>query len=157
MKPGDVVFYKGTSFISKVICKLTKSPYSHVALAIDDKRIVEADLFIKTRITELKYENITIMRADLTEEQRRRVVDFARYLVGRSYDYLSVFLWLLRLTFNINSKGLFNNANRLYCTELIDRCYHYAGIDLVPDRETGDVLPIDLYRSPLLHEVNEGV
>lgn len=155
MKTGDIVFFKGNSFISRIISKLTKSEYTHVAMAINGKDILEADRFIRVRIRPIKdHEVYTIMRyTDLTETERSTLFAGGLSYVGAKYDYLSIVLWFFKLLFRSNRNTLVDNANSVYCSEMIDRLYKYAGIDLVPDRGDGDVLPIHLLNSPLLTQV----
>jgi uncharacterized protein YycO len=156
MELGDIVFFKGQSWISKIIQKLTGSPYTHVALAMSSDSILEADRFVNTRVRTIEnHEIYCVMRYKngLTPEQRKIIFEDGMKTIGTKYDYPQVFMWLIRLLFNYKGQGIVNNANRLYCSELVDRLYKKAGIDLVPDRADGDVLPTHLLNSPLLIQV----
>ncbi|MNW28274.1 hypothetical protein D3C74_50960 [compost metagenome] len=154
MKAGDVVFFEGKGLIGRLIQKLTGSPYSHVALAVDSESIIEADRFIRTRITILPEENrVAVMRVspELSEKETASLVLYAKTMIGRKYDYANIFTWFIRLVFQWNRFKLVDNANRLYCSELIDRAYQDAlNIDLCPDRQEGDVTPSQLFTSNML-------
>jgi uncharacterized protein YycO len=151
---GDIVLFKGTSFISRIIRFISKGEYTHVALAINSEEIIEADRFIKTRVRKLSEgESVILMRSSITEEQGQGIANYALTLVDNEYDYLSVFIWFIRLLFSSHIYGIFNNANRLYCSEVVDRSYQHEGIDLIIDRETGDVLPSEFILSPRLNFV----
>lgn len=155
MELGDIVFFKGKSFISRIIRMLTGSPYTHVAIAISNNTILEADRFIKVGLRPIAdHEVYCIMRyTGLTKEQQSTIFAGATSYIGAKYDYLSILTWLVRLITNSGGHGLVNNANKVYCSELIDRLYALADIDLVPDREDGDVLPSHLLDSPLLTQI----
>lgn len=155
MEVGDIVFFKGKSWISRIISKLTGSPYTHVAIAISPERILEANRFIKVSVREIAEDEIySIQRYEsLTKQQKFTIYSGSTAYIGARYDYLNNLIWLIKLIINKDGHGFVNNANKVYCSELIDRVYLLAGIDLVPDRKDGDVLPVHLLNSPLLTEV----
>lgn len=145
METGDIVFFKSNSLISKAISYFTDSPYSHVALAVSSDEIIEADRFIKVRKRKLDALDVVEVRAmHLAPIQKAQLVYVAEKQLNKGYDYLSILKWFIRLLFK-RDFTLVDNANRLICSELIDVCYQEIGIDLVPDRTTGDVLPSQLY------------
>lgn len=102
----------------------------------------------------------------LTVVQKDMILGYARGNVGKSYAYDKLILLLPRL--------LRRFLNRLYethrkqhiyllglssvplimrthiCSSLVDDCFAYAGLDLVPDIDTPWVLPDDIASSPLL-------
>lgn len=154
MHTGDIVFFKGESLISKIISKLTKSPYTHVAVVIMNEVILESDRFIETRLRPLHDDEIyTIMRCELNSAQKEMIIANSINFIGKKYDYLQIAKWFFKLTFNFDGKGLVNNANRVYCSELVDILFKSVGIDLLPDKQDGDVLPSDLLKSPLLRKL----
>ncbi|MNF65000.1 hypothetical protein D3C84_467500 [compost metagenome] len=154
MVVGDIVFFKGQTWISKIISKLTGSPYTHVGIVLSDNKILEANRFIKTRIRSIKDSEIYIvMRCNLTEEQKKLIYTNSHNFIGIGYDYLEIAEWFFKLSINYKGYGFVNNANRVYCSELIDLVFKSAGIDLVPNRVDGDVLPVHLLNSPLLKKV----
>jgi len=151
MKAGDLVFFKSTSLIGRIITKLTKSEFSHVAMATDETHIIESNYYIKTREIELtpdRASHIAIYRVnELTPEQAERVVQFARMLIGTPYDFVGILVWFIRLLFKWNIPNLVNDLNRMWCSELVDVAYSSVGIDLVPEQPYGDVTPEDLVKS----------
>jgi uncharacterized protein YycO len=160
VKAGDLIFYRSTSWIGDIVCYITQSEFSHVALAVDSKHVIEANRFIKTRKVPLEETatNIVVMRPTLmTEEQSIAVVKLAETLLGRPYDYKNSLWWGVRLIYKLITQAdlpsLYNDLNSLYCSELIDHVYTETGVDLVIDREVCDVTPENLYKSPLLYEV----
>jgi uncharacterized protein YycO len=154
MQTGDLVFFKGTSFISRVIGWLTKSPYTHVAIVVEKDQILEADRFILSRITHIDNEKVfSVLRYPLKPQQMENIKLECYKSVGIKYDYFQIFIWFFRLLSNHEKQGMINNANRTYCSELVDRIYAKQGIDLVPNRINGDVLPVHLLESPILVKI----
>jgi cell wall-associated NlpC family hydrolase len=154
MLVGDIVFFKGSDWISDVISKVTHSPYTHVAVVMHDNNILEANAFIKVRIRPIQKDEVfSVFRCNLTDKQRQIIYNAGEKFIGESYDYIQVLQWLYRLTINKNGLGIVNNANRLYCSELVDDVFEAAGIDLLPNRLDGDVTPADLLQSPLLTKI----
>lgn len=154
MLVGDIVFFKGSGFISDVISKVTHSPYTHVAVVMHNNNILEANSFIKVRIRPIQKDEVfSVYRCNLTDKQRQIIYLKGEQFIGKDYDYVQVFQWLYRLTINKDGLGIVNNTNRLYCSELVDDVFEAAGIDLLPNRLDGDVTPIDLLKSPLLVKV----
>jgi hypothetical protein len=151
---GDIVFFKGQTWVSKVVAELTGSPYTHVGVAFSDSTVLEADRFIKARVRNLNdFDIYTVMRCELSAEQRRSILINGTNFIGTKYDYLEIAKWFFKLTTNIEGHGLVNNANRVYCSELVDFLFKSVGVDLVPDRVDGDVLPVHLLNSPLLTRI----
>lgn len=152
---GDMIFYKSNTLMGKIIGRLTKSEYSHVAMYVGDNKIVEADRFIKSRITDFVVEDkklVKIMRYkhQLTNEQRTEILVNLDNVVGLTYDYLTIFYLFLKLAFSVDTTNTVNDLNKFICSELVDYVYYTVGVDLVPDVETHSVTPADLVKSPML-------
>ncbi|MGV3085466.1 hypothetical protein [Enterococcus dispar] len=146
IKPGDVIFYRPTGFIGNVICKLTRSEYSHVSLAISPTKIIEANRFIKTRIADLHYtESVhSVYRLNnISPEDRVKIVNAAVLMEGAGYDYLHIIGLLLRVLFDIRTT-VFNKVNRYICSEVIDRAFIEAGIPRKDQKDIGDLTPQEL-------------
>lgn len=111
MQPGDIVFVRGTSFISKLIMKYDKGNFSHVAIAVSDTHVLEAQSYTKSRIVPIYFKDYEVIDLGLTDEERQLVVDNSKLLVGRSYDYLQILSILFKLKLN--------NVNSLICSELV--------------------------------------
>jgi hypothetical protein len=125
MLAGDVIFYRPRGPIGWIISKVSRSPYSHVSLAIDSNTIIEANLFIDSRVADLSFNkeihHVYRLR-DVTPEQRQRIVSTALRFTGIDYNYSKIISLFLRLVFNI-TKSPFNNANKLICSDIIDKAF----------------------------------
>ncbi|AEW47204.1 hypothetical protein BCP78_0197 [Bacillus phage BCP78] len=152
LQAADVIFYRPTGFIGRVISYFTKSPYSHVALAINANTIIEADRFTKTRIVPIEYDkNIThIYRLEnLTQEEREKIVELATSLEGTDYDYAQILEMFVRIVFRIK-RTLFNNQKKLTCSEVVDRSFYLAGVKRKDTEFLYDVTPEELiHKYPL--------
>jgi hypothetical protein len=155
---ADVIFYQNSaSVISRFISKLTKSPYTHVAIVVSDEvkdgtvEIMEANRFIKVRRIALALNPCIhhIYRVPvLTPYQRDLISLTVSKQAGKPYDYLQIMGWFLRLVFNIKRDNLFNHANLPICSELIDKAFNEAGVKRKPYPWVGDVTPqhlLDVY------------
>jgi hypothetical protein len=139
LRQADVVFFRATdNLVSKTIAKLTDSEYTHVGLVINtvsnmENRgiIMEADRFIKTRQRAFVFNPAlhSLYRIpNLTDVQIRNIVGFSLSMEGTRYDYLQIFGFFLQLVFKLNTGTLFNRANYIICSELIDKALYTSGV-----------------------------
>ncbi|WP_145905456.1 hypothetical protein [Kitasatospora viridis] len=86
----------------------------------------------------------------LTDDQRAAIVDAARRRIGVPYSFLDYFA-LAAHRFRLPGSGLLKryvaDTRHMICSQLVDQCYHDAGIQLFTDgRWPGYVTPADLAR-----------
>lgn len=82
---------------------------------------------------------------DLLTQQRARIVANAMSMIGTPYsfaDYLAI--GALRLAHFGWLEDYVSADGHLICSQLVDEAYGLAGIELFPNRRTGDVAPGDL-------------
>lgn len=147
IKPGDIIFYRPTGFIGWAISKITKSEYSHVALAIDSYNIVEADKFITSRISNLNYVekiNSVYRLKNITDQQRQAIVVNSITMVGVGYDYKQILGLFTRLVFKRDSTT-FNKANKYICSEIVDNAFILSDIPRKDNKNLGDITPQELF------------
>ena len=145
MKPGDVVFVEPETFIGKIISWFD-GRFAHVAIAVSDSEVLEANYFIDAKIRPLNYKKIEVVSLNLTDEQREKIPLVARSLVGRRYDYLQL-LWLFikQLLGLRGLKNIFNTPSMLICSELVVVVLKEIGY--ISDYEDlSDITPNELYR-----------
>lgn len=157
MEVADVVFFKHTdNFISKTISLLTSSEFTHVGLITSVPSegnhgiLIEADRFIKTRQREFTFDpNLHALYRvpNLTDKQKQDIVSYALSMEGTRYDYLQIIGFIIRLVFKLNIGNLFNRANYLICSELIDKAFYTSGVHRNSLNHLGDTLPSDLLQS----------
>lgn len=124
------------------------SKYTHAYVVLDDNKIIEA-MPGGARITDIsQYENKAIYsNIELTDEQRKSIVEIAKTYDGVGYSFLD-YISLALLRFGIKPKRLrkfIENKGHMICSQLCDEVYRKAGIHLFNDgRLPQDVTPGDL-------------
>lgn len=156
MLPGDIILVRGkTPIISSLIRWFTNSEYTHVGIAVGKNHIYEIDMNAKMGIHPMKHEDYDIFRYKhgLTREEMHIMKNYAieQAIQNQGYDWLKIIAFALEKFF----KGpfLYDTINKEVCSEIVDKIYAAAGIDLLPDRVDGHVRPADLANSPLLYKV----
>jgi uncharacterized protein YycO len=124
------------------------SRYDHAFIVLDDDTVMEARPS-GAGIVPLSYYlgNAVFSDLELTEDQRRLIVMYARELEGTKYSFMS-YLYLGLSHFGVQSQRLINyivSSGRMICSQLVDHVYELAGVHLFDDgRKHHDVTPGDL-------------
>lgn len=153
MRPGDLILVKGTEWISRAIEEVENSPYSHVAGYIGHDEIIEAEGFRATGYAPVNnYKGCAdVFRCDsLTAEQRKQIQDSAAWQVGGRYDYVLLFVELIRYWFGVLLPYREPPDARI-CSVLWAGIYRDAGIDLCPGIKYPS--PADVAQSKLLRKI----
>jgi hypothetical protein len=149
MESFDLLFYKGTNPVSKLISKVTKSPYTHVALVLDEFHLVEADWYHPLAIRHIVYRtgDYDIYRPqNLTEKQKAKIKAYIYETINSGYDYKLVMSHL----FKYFGGKLLDNPSRFDCSEWIDLAFLYSGYDFLPNVAFSTITPAELVKSPKL-------
>lgn len=145
LKTGQIVFCSGKYFFSKMIQRLTKSTWSHVAIIYKDddlKRvmILEAEPFIGIRLVPLsKYVRdykgsrrpykgrifITQLNIPVATDKLNKGISFGLDELTRPYDNWEIFRIMVRILFK---KGKRKRNRNYICSELVHDCFAKAGI-----------------------------
>lgn len=143
MKIGTIAFIKGTSWVSRIVRWVDKGEFTHVAIAVSDTELIEAQRFQLVRSVPISDAIIEFIDLKLTKEEEEALIREANQLLGKQYDYAQL-LWH---TLKIISGGRFkriNNPSRLICSELVSRSLCAAGI--VEEEDTlFDLTPNELF------------
>ncbi|MFX4303132.1 hypothetical protein ACOJUR_12870 [Alicyclobacillus tolerans] len=132
-----MIFIRGTQGLAGPIRKITRSPYTHIAGLAHPEQVIESQAL---RIT--GYEHVQTYKGvadvyrceELTDRQRKEIVEFARSKIGTRYDYL-LFFWLAGRHLLGQSVPLIASQKRRICTTLWADAYRSVGIDLCPGIE----------------------
>lgn len=156
IETGDIILVRGNHpIISPLIRWFTKSEYTHVGLAVTSDFIYEIDVGKRLAINPLTYEDFDVFRYKygLTKKQKEKMKQYAieKAKQNKGYDWFRIFSFVLEKFFS--HRFLWDISNREICSEIVDEIYMSAGIDLIPDRETGNIRPGDLVNSPVLVKV----
>ena len=154
LQTGDIILVRGTSLLSRSIQEVEGSVYSHAAGIVKENEIIEAQGFQTTgyeAIDKYKGEGDVFTCDILTDEQRKRVVEFVEKEVGSYYDWILLILEFIRYVFHLMLpyKKIFNSH---ICSTLWADAYRSVGIDLCPGIKYPS--PKDLSESGLLRKIN---
>ncbi|MCZ8512394.1 hypothetical protein O9H85_08100 [Paenibacillus filicis] len=107
IKPGDVLFVWGNGLIDHIIEEITDGP-SHVALFVNDTTLCEAqsgrevgEIDLSFYMSENNY--LEIWRdLSLTDDERTKMIQFAKSKYGSKYDYVLIPLELFHFEISLN-------------------------------------------------------
>ncbi|HET6872157.1 MAG TPA: hypothetical protein VFH42_04130 [Sporolactobacillaceae bacterium] len=119
MRAGDVIFERGSGFLADTIRYFDDGPYSHVAIAVSDTEILEAQFGVRSRIVPLYFYDYEIIDCGFTDAQRERIKENANRLVGKKYDYLQIAWYVLRKWLGLKGHNFLNNPAMLICSECV--------------------------------------
>lgn len=137
LENGDIIFRRGTSFVSNMVLMADKSsPYSHAGII----KIIDGKYFVIHSVPaeEIGEKDLTKIDPLINFLKRDRSTAIAIYRLRNKNNTLT----------NLASENAFNYAlqktpfdsdfnslddSRLYCTELVWKSYLRAGIDLIDD------------------------
>lgn len=151
-RPGDYIVVRTGGWAARLIRVVTRSRFNHVVIYIGGGQVIEATPRDGVRIAELAEYASDLMWSNTAEptlsEERERVVDFARYLVGEKYSFETDAVDLLaRLGIRWRLLSRLTTARKaLMCSQLVAICGVHAGITawLCGKSSAGAVVPGDL-------------
>lgn len=161
---GDIVLFRGKALVSRAICWLTRSPYSHAGIVgwwNSHLMVLEAvgRGVVATRLSFIvdRYPGAAELWTTDRELVRAEVVREAQVLLGRSYSMLKIFANMRRLMFGLGRHA--GDPDRppegFICSEFVSRTWRKGGLDLkdgVPDAFTR---PSDIASSPHLRKIGD--
>lgn len=140
---GDIIFVRGNSPFSFLI-QLFDGSFSHCCIALSSDRIIESQRFTKTTIVEFDYDNYEVVHMTLTEDQKYMLLKLSVQFVSKEYDYEKIWGYVLRKVFGSTERNLYNNRDKLLCSELCEVLLYGVG-KLSIDENFGDKSPAELY------------
>lgn len=156
IQPGDVLFVWGRGIIPEFIEKVTDGP-SHVALFIDQNRVIEAQGGKLVGEQDLSFYLGSDARMEvwtdpgLTDEQRKRMVYIAYSLYGTPYDYYLIPLEFFRFEFGLKLKWYEEN-HHLVCSTFVNNAATGAGAKWT---DIPNPAPVDLLKGGVLQKKGE--
>lgn len=145
MQAGDVVFVKPSGPLSYLVAKIDGGDFSHVAMAVNETHIVEAQYFTKSRIVPAYARDVLVMDLGLSDEQRRTIQQNAISITGRWYDYRLIVHYFLTNALQWDMKAIWNSQNNLICSELVAGLLLSVGYDGAVGLSERNITPRELY------------
>jgi hypothetical protein len=139
MKAGDIIFVRGDSPLSSIIKFFDRGDFSHVAIAVSENEIFEAQYYMRASITEMNYKDYEIVSLNLTNKEVEKLVVICNMLQGKWYDYLQAISYIFKYYFK---SGIVNNPNNLICSEALGLILFV--LDKTPILDT-NITPNELY------------
>lgn len=151
-----VACYQGRSAMSRVIRWLTRSDYSHVAVVLNDGRVVEAwsgGVRIVDSLSDQHTPGTTVdlfeFDPPLTQGQEGAGERYLLGRIGKRYDWTGVFRFVTR------RRG--SDANRDFCSELLDQTVRAMELTLFRHTQSWEIPPGWVPRSLALKFVRREV
>lgn len=165
--PGDIVFTKGSSLLSKAIrfCTRTfgepRTRVNHVGIVVTEARAKHAHIVeALTSVVEHPLwdyaevgDRVSVYRCtELTENQRKMLAIYARQYKGKKYGYTKIaahFLdWLLLGSYAF--RRLTDSDDYPICSWVVAKCYSKLGLDfgVAPGAATPDDIDDYVRRHP---------
>lgn len=125
MKYGDILIFKPTTLLGKLISFIDGSEYSHIGMFIEYRNGVP--LFIESHekkggvvMSKLEeWRNYTVKTPLIKPRKKREVLN----MLGTSYDN-SMLWWILKAkVFRFKQEN--NDEKSLICSEFVDWCFNY--------------------------------
>jgi hypothetical protein len=149
LQPGDVILVAGKSRFASIVCRLTRSSWSHVAIYVGPGHhpdplhcIVEADVEAGVRLItldRLANHDIQVVRASrLPETKRQELIDYLLARVGLRYDLHHVFDLARLILFAPSPLGRWlsprtvrrADPTRAVCSTLVAHALFTAGVSV---------------------------
>jgi len=151
--PGDYGLVKMPGAPARIEAMLLGWRFSHAVVCLGHGQLVEAwfDRVRKRSIAEYPVQDISwfgVRRApdgaDVTQDQRDRVAEYAISRLGQPYDYWAWPAVLIQDYWNIDLSGLYAFDLLASCSGLVAKAYRAAGLNLVDKLVLNLVTPDDL-------------
>lgn len=158
---GDIMLYKGKGFVSRMIKRVTQSPWSHVAWVISPTEVLESEwaLFGEkgVHVNELeKYpkDRICFVRPVLLDFSIELALEIARTKIGQRYDWSLFFFlfrkWLVSFLPWSNPLSRRNQKHGWICSELVATpLYQACGFQFVDGVRVQEIDPGDIAQGVL--------
>jgi hypothetical protein len=163
IRDGDILLFRGKSWLSRMICRITRSPYSHAAIVTwwnDRLMVLEAVgkgvVVSRMSIVVNQYSGKIDLWTTDRDLARAEVIRAAQRLLGKRYSPYKLLRNLARL---VLGRPRHDEADPeappedFVCSEFVSRVWRAGGIDLVQDSPDVYTKPSDIAKSPHLRRV----
>lgn len=166
IKTCDILLYKGTHWLSKIIRWATKSPYSHAGIVVWwNNRLMVMEAIGKGVIVTPLSQNLKHYKGEvhlynvepglIYDSIRDMMLKFAQQELGKEYARWKMILFGIKilLSKDLDKKDELKRANKLYCSHYVAQIYNAGGYDLKRNKADRFMSPNDIAKSPLLKRV----
>ncbi len=158
IQTGDVLLFRGTSAVSRIIRWGSRSPYSHAGLAAwwGDRLIVFQAVSRGAQVVPVSsavdaYDGQVdwwAPKADITLDPEE-LLNHAVTMLGRAYAFSGVLrlMWRMAVRRFRGLRDAKDAPKELFCSQYVSYCYRKAGVDLVLHADDASTSPGDLATS----------
>ena len=161
MKAGDLLLFKASSGISKLIAWGTNSKYSHVAVCVNAEMnlVIEAQGRVRAQdIRKMKDYDVYRVKSGYVYDLND-VVSFLVSKLNNKYDYAGVvYLGVLKLLAKLrlplkDKANAWQRKKDYFCSELAAEAFRVGWLDIVP--KVGDEVtsPADIANSEVMEVI----
>lgn len=165
IQDGDILLFRGKSWISRFICWVTRSPYSHSAiLGWWNGRLMVLEAVstgvVASRMSLVVNKYSGKVELWTTDENLARfeVIRAAQLLLGKRYSTFKLIRNLQRLVFGRPDHDPSDPEappEDFVCSEFVSRVWRAGGIDLVDDSPDVYTTPSDIAKSPRVRKIGD--
>ncbi|EJE4704640.1 hypothetical protein ATY74_002803 [Vibrio parahaemolyticus] len=148
LRLGDVILTRSNEKNSSIICRVTKSDFSHAILYVGESSYIHSDPYgvhsgniQRLLIDELRYAKVVRVDDPVAIE---KAITYARLQVGTSYSKVSAANAFAKVFTKLDAK-------RQFCSRLVAKAFEAAGITLVANSDA--CLPQEIADSRFVREV----
>jgi hypothetical protein len=163
IRDGDILLFRGKSWISRIIRRVTGSPYSHAAIVSwwnDRLMVLEAvgKGIVVSRMSVVVHQYSGKVELWTTDAKlvRTEVIRAAQRLLGKRYSPYKLIRNLGRLVFRRPRHDEVDPdapPDDFICSEFVSRVWRAGGIDLVSGAPDMYTKPSDIAKSPHLRKI----
>jgi len=163
IKDGDILLFRGKSWLSRLICWATRSPYSHSAILgwwngrlMVLEAVPSGVMTSRMSLVVSKYSGKVELWTTDEDLARFEVIRTAQLLLGKRYSKFKLFRNLKRLVFGRSRDEPIDPdaaPEDFVCSEFVSRVWRAGGIDLVKDAPDVYTKPSDIAKSPSVRKV----
>jgi hypothetical protein len=154
LKKGDILLTRSNKKNSKLICKITKSDFSHAILYVGETSYIHSDVdgvhsgnVQRLLIDEIGFVKVVRVRVK-DNVVIKAAINYARLQIGTSYSKISAANAYTKVFSKLDAK-------KQFCSRLVAKAYGSAGIELVSNSDA--CLPQEIAESKFVYEVKDCV
>ena len=163
IRDGDIVLFRGRSLVSRWICWVTGSKYSHAGVVgwwNNHLMVLEAvpKGVVATRLSAIVngYPGSAELWTTDKDIDREEIVRAAQLLLGRGYSMMKAFAMGRRIIYGgMKGKDPDQSPDGFLCSEFVSRVWRAGGLDLKEDAPDRFTKPKDIATSIHLRKIGD--
>jgi len=152
LKQGDILLTRSNKKNSKLICKVTKSEFSHAILYVGETSYIHSDVdgVHSGNVQRLLIDEIGFVKVVRVKDNVviKAAINYARLQIGTSYSKISAANAYTKVFSKLDAK-------KQFCSRLVAKAYESAGIELVSNSDA--CLPQEIADSKFVYEIKDCV